>query len=118
MKVNTKNYFSNRNQPSSNFAEQKINYDEILKSRNEILKQIKNHNIEVSGTNMSYERNSSQEKFSNSNYVLKNRPISNSSFSNKHPPTANMNRKSTTNLVPARTKQPKFIMKNDKNSQR
>lgn len=114
---NIRNYYSNRANPSQNFAEQKINYDEILKSRNEIIKQCRNTNNSIGRSNISYESNNSLDKFVN-NGLNKSRPGSNSSIGSKTAPSRNMNRKSTTNLIPVRNKKPKFILKKDQTSQR
>jgi hypothetical protein len=118
MYTNMRNYYSNRNHPTQNFAEQKINYDEILKSRNEIIKQCRNPNNSLGRSNMSYESNNSGDKFGVSNILNKSRPASNSSIGSKTAPSRNMTRKSTTNLIPSRNKKPKFILKKDQTSQR
>ena len=126
MYTDIKNYYSNRNQSKSKsnnykFAEQKINYNEILKSRNEILKRIKNQNGSVGNPNISYEGNNndnSRDRLGQSHVITKSRPASNSSIGSKNANSSNTNRKSTTNLMPSRYKKPKFILKKDKNSQR
>ena len=83
----------------------KINYDEILKSRNAIINQCNNNqNSLLANTSLSYESNRSIETFQRSLYTSKskNRPQNNS-------------RKSTTNLLPTASRKGKFILKNNKN---
>ena len=88
------NYNSNRSNAN------KINYDELLKSRNEIMKQCMNQSNLSNAQNMSYESNRSLDGFHRSQYVPK-----------KGKRTQMDSRKSTTNLIPARSKKPKFILK-------
>ena len=103
MKPNFINYHSNRSQKNLMPGEERINYDEMLKSRNEIIKQCRNQNLNISdfGDSMG----------DNFQYLPQKRAMSNTSMSQKARKNQMINRKSTTNLIPARSKKPKFILK-------
>lgn len=123
----------------------KYNYDELLKSRNEIMKRCENQNKIMVSSNLSYESNQSIDGFQRSQFIQqreadkmliknmngRNIPNGANKFNDrasrispspsltqksKFPQMAN--RKSTTNLLPAKSKKPKFILKKSENEQR